>query len=285
MGRVRIYTDLVKYKLSLAVTFSAVTGYLIFRPEADKTLLFLIAGVFFLSSGSAALNQFTEREYDAVMSRTRKRPLPSEKMKPAMALRISIMLLITGSCILMFTGPATTLLGMITAAIYNFVYTRLKRVTSLAVIPGALVGALPPLMGFTAAGGSALSPGILMFAGFMFMWQLPHFWLIIMRNRIDYAAAGFRSINNNYSDRQIRIFIFIWVVISTIFLQVVSSFEPVFAREFKMLLIPLNLIFILLFHRLLFRKYDSNGPSGAFILINSFSLIIMILFILNSFIG
>lgn len=276
---------LIKYRLSLAVTFSAVTGYLISEPETGYSLFLLAAGVFLLSSGSATLNQYTEREYDALMSRTRNRLLPLGKINPASALKTSVALIASGFLLLLLLRPLTAFLGLGTVVIYNIIYTGLKRVTLLAVIPGALVGALPPIMGFTATGGTFFPPGIILFAGFMFMWQMPHFWLILMKYRVDYEKAGFRSLDRKLSDKEVKVFIFIWVLLSTVALQVITVSGNLFARELTLLLAPVNIIFIFLFHHYLFRLHDNRNGSGAFIVINTFSLVVMVIFIINSFLG
>jgi heme o synthase len=277
LSTIAVYTDLVKYKLSLAVTFSSVTGYFIFRNDITGSLLFLTIGVFLLASGSAALNQYTEREFDALMSRTKNRPLPLKKINHEVALKVSVILLATGFIFTLFTGIIPSLLGLSNIVIYNLVYTRLKRITPLAILPGALVGAVPPFIGYTAAGELHLRPEIILFSAYMFLWQLPHFWLIIIRHKDEYKSAGFKSISHTVAEKQIKILIFSWVCFSTLFLLCFSSLIPVFTL--------LNSFFILLFYKLLFKHNALNDVRGAFILINSFSFLIMILFIVNSFLS
>lgn len=279
---IRSYADLAKYKLSAAVTFSTVTGYFLSGYQLDKTIFIVAAGVFLLSSGSASMNQYTEREADSLMKRTSKRPLPAMKITGKNALLASLFFFIAGSILLLINGLIPFLLGVINAFIYNVIYTRLKRITPLSIIPGALVGAIPPLIGFAASGASFLNPGIIGFSLFMFLWQLPHFWLIIIKYGDEYKAAGFATIAKYLNDRQIKSLVFFWVLFSTclIFLFFIISEIP--GKVLPFLFLILNVAFILLFHRLLFaRKYEGQ-IKGAFILINSFSLIIMFLFIVAS---
>jgi protoheme IX farnesyltransferase len=282
-GIVVAYADLIKYKLSIAVTFSSVTGYFIFKNTIDINLLFLVLGVFLLASGSAVLNQHSEIIYDAKMGRTKYRPLPQEKINPRTALFVSGCLFCTGIFFLLLTGPVPALIGAFTVLLYNVIYTQQKRVTPLAIIPGALVGAIPPLIGYEAAGGAFPGPGIILFSGFMFLWQLPHFMLILLKYGKEYEAAGFRTMLRIMDEKQIRILLFLWVLFSTLMLILFSVSGTVFNRIISMVLIPLNIIFIFAFHYLLFRKPDEGETKGAFILINSFSLLIMIIFIINSF--
>ena len=281
-GIVAVYADLTRYKLSLAVTFSSVTGYFIFHNKIEITLLCLICGVFFLASGSAVMNQVTEVRYDSVMGRTMQRPLPQEKISRGKAMLLSAALFCTGIFLLSLTGFIPSLLGIFNIILYNFIYTKLKRVTPLAVIPGVLVGAIPPLIGFEAAGGGVPGNGIMVFSAFMFLWQLPHFWLILLKYHKEYETAGFVTISHLMNERQIRVLIFLWGLFSTIFLLSFSVVGILFSRYISLVLIPLNIIFILAFYYLLFRKSEKNEFHGAFILINSFSLLIMILFIINS---
>ena len=159
---------------------SSITGYYIFSNRFSIHLIFLFAGVFFLAAGSAALNQYTEREADAIMERTKNRSIPSHLISEKTALLLAIIHLIAGSFFLFFNGLTPLLLGLLTVLLYNFFYTRLKKTTVLSIIPGALVGAFPPMIGFTSAGGIVLHQNIILFSVFMFLWQLPHFWLIII---------------------------------------------------------------------------------------------------------
>lgn len=282
MKKMSALAGLLKYRLSLAVTFSAVTGFLIFDHQPGLNMLFLTVGVFLLAGGAATLNQYMERDQDARMIRTMSRPIPGEKIEPSDALKTAIILLISGTAILLFTGIIPALLGLLTVFIYNIVYTWLKRVSWFAVIPGSLVGAIPPLIGFTAAGGNVPAAEIILFASFMFMWQLPHFWLIILRYRSDYQRAGFKTFPGIINDRLARIIVFTWVTLTSSFLAFFAVNDLVFNRLFNIILILLNIFFILFFYHLLFRSVGERSVKRAFVLINSFSMAIMILFILNS---
>jgi heme o synthase len=284
-GIIAVYADLIKYKLSLAVTFSAVTGYFIFNNKCEASLLFLTIGVFSLASGSAALNQYTEREYDALMERTRNRPLPMENIEKRSALLMLLIFLSLGVISLILAGIIPFLLGVFNVFLYNLVYTRLKRVTHLAILPGALVGAVPPFIGYTAAGG--INPGleIILFSAFMFFWQLPHFWLIIIKHSEEYKAAGFKTISQTMSEKQIRLLIFIWVFFSTLLLLLFSAMELVLNKQLTYILIPLNIVFILVFYALLFKHNGQKEIKGVSVLINSFCFLVMILFIINSFLS
>jgi heme o synthase len=285
MKGLSILADLIKYKLSLAVTFSAVTGYLIFRSQPGLSVVFMTAGVYLLSSGAAALNQYSERKYDAIMGRTKQRPLPMDKIGHNEALAISLILIFAGSLMLLLTGIVPVILGLFTIILYNFIYTRLKRVSPFALAAGALVGAIPPLIGYAAAGGNTPDAAIILFSTFMFLWQLPHFWLIMIKYRDEYQLAGFRNFSKALDGKSSRLLVFAWVFLSSLLLFYFTVTGTVFSRPVNIFLIPLNVIFILLFYKLLFSTKGEKDVRAAFILINSFSLIIMIIFIINSFLS
>jgi heme o synthase len=269
------FADLIKPRLTLAVTLSSVTGYFLHRGIADISFVFLVFGVFFLASGSSAMNQYSEMNSDAMMNRTKDRPLPSGKISMNKAFSTACILYISGGSLLAFNGITPFLLGILTIFLYNILYTRLKKLTVFAIIPGALVGAIPPVIGYTSAGGYFLDPGILAFSGFMFLWQLPHFWLIIIKYGKDYNKAGFPNLSKYLNGIQIRYLVFIWVLISTVYLLLYFTFTKTVNGILFILFSILNLIFIAAFYRLLFRDKSSGEIRPAFILINSFSLCLM----------
>jgi protoheme IX farnesyltransferase len=285
MKRIVLFADLIKYKLSLAVTFSAVTGYFISGSGINNSIIALTAGIFLLTAGAAALNEFTEKDSDATMLRTMNRPIPCRKITPGQAFFISAVLIISGSLILLTTGVTPLFLGLIAIFLYNVVYTKLKKISLFSIIPGAVVGAIPPLIGFTSAGAVLPQKAIILFSSFMFLWQLPHFWLILMRYNDDYRRAGFKTFSKGFSEFSIRLLVFVWVVLTTLLLILFSAGELIFTGIINSLLIILNCFFILLFYSILFGKDKVRSVKTAFILINSFSLLVMILFILNSVIS
>ena len=285
MKRIVIIANLVKLRLSLAVTFSALTGYFINKTFLGPEFLYLLGGILLLASGSAALNQYTERDLDALMERTRGRPIPQDKIGHGTALAISIILITAGTLCLSLTGLLPAILGLFTIFLYNFIYTRLKRITPFAIVPGALVGAIPPVIGFTASGASEATFEIVLFSAFMFLWQLPHFALILMKYRNEYKAAGFRITTDKIDNMTIKRLVFTWGIISSLLLFIFSAVNLVFNRYLTVALIPVNIVFILAFHTLLFSSEKKEDTKGAFILINVFSIIVMLLFILNALIS
>lgn len=188
-----VFSDLIKARLTFLVLLTTLVGfYAGFTGTVDWILLLhTMLGTALVASGAAALNQFLEREHDAKMPRTEDRPLPSGRMQP------NTVLLLGGACgavgliyLAVAVNLATGVLGAITLGSYLFIYTPLKRVTTLNTIVGAVPGALPPLMGWTAARGEITLEGWSLFA-ILFFWQLPHFLAIAWIYREQYARAGY----------------------------------------------------------------------------------------------
>lgn len=188
-----VVSDLVKARLTTLVMLTTFVGFYLGSGSPVNYLLMFhaLAGTALLACGAAALNQYLEREHDALMTRTEDRPLPSGRMRPETALILGGLASGFGMIWLaMAVNPLTALLGAATLVSYLFVYTPLKRVTTLNTVIGAIPGALPPLMGWTAARGSVSSDGWSLFA-ILFFWQLPHFLAIAWLYREDYARGGF----------------------------------------------------------------------------------------------
>ena len=188
-----IFSELVKARLtSLVLLTTAVGVYAGTRGAMDWMLLFnTLLGTALVAGGAAALNQLIEREHDAKMLRTEDRPLPSGKLQPETVLIFGGIISSIGLLYLALTvNLLTSILGIVTLLSYLFVYTPLKRVTTLNTIIGAIPGALPPLMGWTAARGEINIEGWSLFA-ILFFWQLPHFLAIAWMYREDYARGGY----------------------------------------------------------------------------------------------
>jgi heme o synthase len=145
-----------------------------------------------LSGASIVINQIKEREYDKLMTRTQNRPLPTDRLTVQEAMIFGIICGVTSVAILLtFTNVMTTVLSVVSMVLYGFVYTPLKRVGPIAVFVGAIPGALPPLLGWTAATGSITHEALIIF-GIQFIWQFPHFWAIAWVADDDYKKAGFK---------------------------------------------------------------------------------------------
>lgn len=195
--RLRLYADLGKLRLSSMAVLSVAMGYLLAGGVPELRFLGLLAGAGMLSAASSFLNQFQEAEYDARMPRTRERPVPSGRISELEALSSGIVLAMVGYLLVdqsVGTGPA--MVGLAVLLGYNFVYTPLKRVAWWNTLAGAVVGALPVVMGQVAAAGSWGAPGAHLF-GLVFLWQLPHFFAIAWLYREDYRLGGFAMLSRD----------------------------------------------------------------------------------------
>src|ERR1043166_2543668 len=193
---VAVYSDLIKARLTFLVLLTTLVGfYLGFRGPANYWLmLHTVLGTALVASGASALNQLLEREYDAKMRRTKDRPLPSGRLQPTTVMVFGGVCSCAGLLYLALAVNLTTsVIGAISLLSYLFIYTPLKRVTWLNTVVGAIPGALPPLMGWTAAQGTLNREGWTLFAILTF-WQLPHFLAIAWIYREEYARAGFKML-------------------------------------------------------------------------------------------
>ena len=188
-----VFLELTKARLTALVLVTTLVGFYLGVRESIDYLLMLntLLGTGLVAGGAAALNQLLEREFDAKMRRTESRPLPSGRLQPDAVLIFGGICAGVGLIYLALTvNLLTSLLGAVTLTSYLFVYTPLKRVTSLNTMVGAIPGAIPPLMGWTAARGEVSGEGWALFA-ILFFWQLPHFLAIAWIYRDEYEEAGF----------------------------------------------------------------------------------------------
>jgi len=207
--------ELGKVRIAVLSTASAATGFALAARGWDTLMIPTLGGVFLLACGAGALNQVQERDIDALMLRTRNRPIPSGRLSARAALVIAIAMLALGLAALSFS-PVAMLLGLVTVLWYNGVYTPLKRVSAFAAIPGGVVGAIPPVIGWVAGGGSAADPRILAVAFFFFVWQVPHFWLLLFRIGDDYARAGLPVLTNVFTRPQLARVIYVWMIATAV---------------------------------------------------------------------
>jgi protoheme IX farnesyltransferase len=191
-----VYADLFKARLTCLVLLTTLVGFCLgFRGPMDYWLLgHLLLGTALVASGASALNQLLERDHDARMRRTQDRPLPSARLQPQTVLMVGSISAVSGLLYLSQTVNLTTaLVAAVSLGCYLFIYTPLKRVTWLNTLVGAVPGALPPVMGWTAARGELTSEGLALFA-IQACWQVPHFMAIAWMYREEYARAGFQML-------------------------------------------------------------------------------------------
>lgn len=197
---------LAKPHITLLSVLTGAAGFWLVpgSPPRWRAFGLLLTALTLLIGGAHALNQYLERDLDAIMERTRGRPLPGGRLRPRTALLLGlgasgVALLLLG----VFINLVTTLLGALALVLYVLLYTPLKLVTPHAVLVGAVPGAMPALMGWTAAAGDIGFPGLALFL-VVGIWQVPHFLAIALYRREDYAAAGFRTVVSVHGEATAR---------------------------------------------------------------------------------
>jgi len=186
------YLELTKPRITLTVVMTALVGYVMGTrgPVSFSRMGVALAGTALVAAGASALNMVLERRTDALMLRTRNRPVAAGRLRPIEALTFGLAVTVAGLLVLHFgAGPLAALVALVTWASYLFAYTPLKTRTSLSTIVGAFPGALPPVIGWAAARGQ-IEPGAVVLFAILFLWQIPHFLAIAWIYREDYARGG-----------------------------------------------------------------------------------------------
>jgi len=279
----RIFPELIRINISLSVTLSAFAAWVMASGKVSEKSFLPLAGIFLLACGASVLNQIQEKEQDARMDRTKGRPLPSGKITSRQASLIAILLLISGFGILASGFYWTCIiLGSLNILWYNGFYTWLKKKTAFAIVPGALSGVIPVFMGWSAAGGSLSDPMVLFLAFFLFIWQIPHFWLLMLKYGDEYRSAGFPVMTEIFTVHQFRNIIMAWMIgaTGTSFLLVLSGFWMFFLS--KVMILGMNLLILALFFSQL---YWVKNPRYTFMFItmNTFLLVVLSLVIGEKF--
>lgn len=278
----RFYLDLSKIRITVSITITCIIGFLLFSSSLTYLLLFAVIGTFFFSAGSSALNHYQEIEFDALMDRTAKRPMASNKISATHGLIFALTCALIGYLVLMFlVNEMSAYLGLTALLVYNGIYTPLKRKTTLAVFPGALIGAIPPMIGWVAAGGQVIDTEILALAFFIFFWQIPHFWLLVLVYEEDYKKAGYPTLTETLNLQQLKRVTFIWIFN----LAICSIIFPFFKLTDS---IVVSIIFLISgsymiwgSRNLLTEVYDKKLIKKTFLRVNLFVLIVLFTLIIE----
>ena len=214
------FFELTKARLAISVVFSSVVGYLLAVDSFDLYTLFLLSvGGYCMVGASNSFNQIIEKDIDALMDRTKNRPIPSKKMSVSTAFYISIILTLIGIVVLYKINPRTALFGAISIFIYTCLYTPLKTITPLSVFVGAFPGAIPFMLGWVAATNNfGIEPGTLFMI--QFFWQFPHFWALGWMLHDDYQKAGINMLPTKKRDKSTALQIVLyslWTIIISVF--------------------------------------------------------------------
>ena len=233
------FKQLTKMGLSLSVVFSSVAGYLLAAQTIDyKTIILLGVGGYCVVGASNAFNQIIEKEPDAIMTRTKNRPIPAGRMSVNVAMMIAISILTIGLLMLYNINGKTALFGAISVFLYTSAYTPLKPITPLSVFVGAIPGAIPFMLGWVAATGQfGIEAGILFMI--QFFWQFPHFWAIGWLQFDEYKKAGFNMMPTTQKNKKAAKLIILYTII-----MLLVSIVPVFRLTGDLYLLPASAIII-----------------------------------------
>ena len=235
------FKEITKMRLALSVVFSSLAGYLLGADIVDfKTLVLLAFGGYFMVGASNAFNQIIEKDLDALMNRTKNRPIPAGRMSVKTAFIIASIFTVLGVVILYTINKQTAMFGAISIFLYTCIYTPLKTKTSIAVFVGAIPGAIPFMLGWVAATSDfGIEPGTLF--ALQFFWQFPHFWAIGWFLYTDYEKAGFFMLPTGKQDKGTAV----QTIMYTIWTILVSVI-PVFGFTGKLQLSIMAAIIVLL---------------------------------------
>lgn len=273
-GKLKDYFQLTKFTLSFMVVFSTVVCYLI-APGVIfdwKVLLLFVAGIL-ITGSSNAINQAWEWQTDAMMKRTANRPVASGRMHKTEAYIFAAVIGIAGVAIMWyFFNPASALLSLFSLVLYGFVYTPLKKVNSIAVLAGAIPGALPCLIGWVAATNEFSAGGWILFA-IQFLWQFPHFWAIAWVAHGDYSKAGFKLLP---SDKGPTKFTALQTIIYSMLMIPVGLLPKIYgisgtASMYIVLLCNLAMVYLSI---MLYRKMD--GKSARMVMFASYFYLMIV---------
>jgi protoheme IX farnesyltransferase len=280
------FKEITKARLAISVVFSSIAGYLLAPVSINPVSLFLLAfGGYCMVGASNAYNQIIERDLDALMNRTKNRPIPAGRMTVNKALTIAIVLTVLGIVSLYYLNAKTAMFGAICIFLYTSVYTPLKTITPLAVFVGAFPGAIPFMLGWVAATNEfGIEPGTLFMI--QFFWQFPHFWALGWMLDDDYKKGGFKMLPTGKKDTSTAL----QIVMYTIWMIVISVIPAFGITGDLTLSIPAAIIVFLLGMLMLvfaFRLYQKrDNPAARKLMLASVSYItlVQIVYVIDKFI-
>jgi protoheme IX farnesyltransferase len=247
---------------SYLMTVSAATAYVVRKPSFEWTALETLFCLFMVFMGAATLNNYQDRDIDGQLQRTRERPLPRGEIGSRAALLQALVLIFAGTLGLLIASGSMVLpmAGLIGVCFYNLIYTPMKRRTALAIVPGAVCGALPILMGWIAAGGALAAPEVWILIAIFGVWQLPHFWLVVLASREDYGESGIPNMLRVLSVRQLDKLVFVWVTSFAVLTLLLPLYRVVLSEAaawafFANALVLTSVSAVLLFSRCGGRRY------------------------------
>lgn len=276
-SKIATLSELGKIKIAIPIAISCFTGYLLYTPQFSFNMAFIVFGIFLIVAGASALNHIQEHKKDALMNRTKFRPIPSRKISIPEAVKWSVFFLLSGCGLLTLGGTTESLyLAIFSIFWYNLVYTPLKQISAFAVVPGALSGAFPPMIGYLAAGGHFFDLPILALSFFFFIGQIPHFWLLLLLYGEDYKKGGFKVLTDVFSIKQIHNITLIWMLATIMVALLLPIFDVLSSQILIWSLLAISL-FIIPSSFVLLKNYNRITIRKLFLRLNLYFLMIMII--------
>jgi protoheme IX farnesyltransferase len=281
----KIFTSLTKARLALSVVFSSIAGYFLAVDVVDfNELILLVVGGYSIVGASNSFNQIIEKDKDALMDRTKNRPLPAKEITTQNAFWISVFLTLIGLLCLYFINYKTAFFAAISVFLYTCVYTPLKPITPLSVFVGAIPGAIPFMLGWVAATESfGIEPGTLFMI--QFFWQFPHFWALGWMLDDDYKKAGFIMLPTGNRDKstalQIILYI-IWMMIISVFPYTGLTGDLTLSFGSTIAIFTLGIIMLVLAINL-YNKMDISSARKLFYSSILYLTLIQIIYLIDKF--
>jgi protoheme IX farnesyltransferase len=278
--QIKNYLELGKIKIMIPVSLTGFTGFFIFDPQFSLRIILVSTGIFFLGISASVLNQIQETDLDKRMKRTQNRPLPAQLISKQQAFLFFSLMLTAGTLLVYSYGNLlSALIGLFTIFWYNGIYTYAKRITAFAVVPGAVTGALPPLIGWVAAGGGVWDKPVIFLEFLFFTGQIPHFWLLVLKYGEEYEKAGMPSLTSIMSRSQINRLTFTWVVTSVIAALFLCYFEIIHNVPIIGILLIASVFLIWQFSKLLRSTAANNSLRLYSVFLYSYYFLVLILLI------
>lgn len=281
------FKEITKARLAISVVFSSLAGYFLGAFEIQWVQVLLLAfGGYCMVGASNAYNQVIERDLDALMKRTRNRPIPTGRMTVNSAMTIAIILTLMGVLSLYILNPKTAMFGAVSIFLYTSVYTPLKTITPLAVFVGAIPGAIPFMLGWVAATNEfGIEPGTLFMI--QFFWQFPHFWALGWMLNDDYTKGGFKMLPTGKKDAATVL----QIIMYTIWMMVISVI-PVFGITGRLQLsVPAAILIFIMggvmlgFAFKLYVKRDNASARRLMLASVSYITLMQIVYVIDKFLG
>lgn len=280
------FKEITKARLAVSVVFSSIAGYFLGATEISYLSLFLLSfGGYCMVGASNAFNQIIEKDLDALMNRTKNRPIPSGRMSVNTAMGIAVVLTIVGLVCLYILNPKTAMFGAISIFLYTSVYTPLKTKTPLSVFVGAFPGAIPFMLGWVAATNDfGIEPGTLFMI--QFFWQFPHFWALGWMLDEDYKKGGFKMLPTGKKDKGTAL----QIIMYTIWMMVISII-PVFGitGRLQLSIVAAILIFamglgMLYFAMRLYERKDNKSAKNLMLASVTYITLMQVVYVVDKFI-